>query len=256
MINAAKFTGAVLLIPVYPVILLILLSLSFVLMADETRGNLSGFYMPESNLNIESAREFIKALPDDAVLLEDAGYREFGAMEFGGLKPKPNALKRAERWSPEEEIKPENTCKVPSVVYSMQGPFPIEIDQGRDILVLRLEYFDLVRVIYMDGRNHLPVDVEHSVTGNSIGHWENGILVVDTTHLSEGTITNNGLDHSENVHLVERFRLSPDGKQLWMTQLFEDPENLENRGARFMAWKRVPDQHVLPYECNPFNYIE
>lgn len=224
--------------------------------ADETRVNLSGFYMPASNLNIEAATEFIHSLPEDAVLLADAGFREFGPMEFGGLKLKPHALEQAERWSPQEELKPENTCRLPSIIYSMQGPFPIEIDQGRDILVLRLEYFDLVRVIYLDGRKHLPQDVEHSVTGNSIGHWEHDILVVDTTHLREGTITNNGLNHSENVHLMERFRLSPDGNQLWMTQLFEDPDTLENRGARFMAWNRVPAQHVLPYECNPFTYLE
>lgn len=224
--------------------------------ADETQVNLSGFYMPARKLTIEAAQKFIHALPDDAVLLADAGFKEFGAMEFGGLKLKPHTLEQAKQWSPQEELKPENTCKLPSIIYSMQGPFPIEIDQGRDILVLRLEYFDLVRVIFLDGRKHLPEDVEHSVTGNSIGHWENDILVVDTTHLREGTITNNGLNHSENVHLVERFRLSPDGNQLWMTQLFEDPENLDNRGARFMAWNRMPGQHILPYECNPFNYIE
>lgn len=224
--------------------------------ADATRVNLSGFYMPAIDLNIEAAQGFIEALPDDAVLLADAGFKEFGTMEFGGLKLKPHTLEQARQWSPQEELKLENTCKLPSLIYSMQGPFPIEIDQGRDILVLRMEYFDLMRVIFMDGRKHLPEDVEHSVTGNSIGHWEDGILVVDTTHLREGTITNNGLNHSENVHLVERFRLSPDGNQLWMTQLFDDPENLDNRGARFMAWNRVPGQHVLPYECNPFNYIE
>ena len=31
----------------------------------------------------------------------------------------------------------------------------------------------------------------------------------------------------------------------------EDPEVLENRGARFMAWDRVPGEFVLPYECDP-----
>lgn len=224
--------------------------------ADETQVNLSGFYLPEFNLNIDAARDFINALPDDAVVLADSGFAEFGPMEFGGLKLKPRVLEQAKTWTPEEELKPENTCKVPSIIYSMQGPFPIEIDQGRDILVLRLEYFDIVRVIYLDGRGHLPEDIEHSVPGHSIGHWEDGILVVDTTHLRAGTITNNGLDHSETVRLVERFRLAPDGNQLWMTQLFEDPAHLDNRGARFMAWNRVPGQHVLPYECNPFSYLE
>ena len=39
--------------------------------------------------------------------------------------------------------------------------------------------------------------------------------------------------------------------RLFGLQEFEDPEVLENRGARFMAWDRVPGEFVLPYECDP-----
>jgi hypothetical protein len=44
--------------------------------------------------------------------------------------------------------------------------------------------------------------------GHSIGRWDGATLVVDTTHCRASTITNNGLDHGENVHFVERFWLS------------------------------------------------
>jgi hypothetical protein len=89
------------------------------------------------------------------------------------------------------------------------------------------------------------------MTGFSIGHWEGNTLVVATDHLEAATITNNGLDHSENVRVVERFRLSADGKNLLATQEFADPATLENRGVRFIAWRRQPGQHVFPYECDP-----
>ena len=76
-------------------------------------------------------------------------------------------------------------------------------------------------------------------------------LVVQTDHLEAATITNNGLDHSENIKVTERFRLSPDGKALLATQEYADPAVIQNRGVRFIAWSRQPGQHVYPYECDP-----
>ena len=35
------------------------------------------------------------------------------------------------------------------------------------------------------------------------------------------------------------------------TQEYEDPAMIENRGVRFIAWRKQPGQHVYPYECDP-----
>ena len=48
-------------------------------------------------------------------------------------------------------------------------------------------------------------DWSHSPTGHSIGRWDGNTLVVDTAKLSASTLFNNGVDHTEGVHLVERF---------------------------------------------------
>ena len=53
------------------------------------------------------------------------------------------------------------------------------------------------------------------------------------------------------MHLVERFWLSADGKTLMMRQEFEDPEVLDSRGARLVAWDRQRGEHIFPYECDP-----
>ena len=45
--------------------------------------------------------------------------------------------------------------------------------------------------------------------------------------------------------------MADDGKLLLSTMEFEDPEVLENRGARFIAWRKQPGQYVYPYECDP-----
>lgn len=115
---------------------------------------------------------------------------------------------------------------------------------------MKLEYCDMVRVIFVDGRKP-ESDYPHSMTGFSSGHWEGSTPVVQTDHLEAATITNNGLDHTDEVQVTERFRLSDDGKHLLATQEFSDPSVIENHGVRFIAWTRQPGQHVYPYECDP-----
>jgi hypothetical protein len=46
--------------------------------------------------------------------------------------------------------------------------------------------------------------------------------------------------------VTERFWLSADGRTLLGLQEFDDPDVLENRGARFMAWDRVPASSSCP----------
>jgi hypothetical protein len=118
------------------------------------------------------------------------------------------------------------------------------------LIVIRLEYYDMVRIVFMT-RGHLPPDAPHTKTGDSVGHWEGDTLVVDTDHLESSTIANNGLNHSEDVHVIERFKLSADGKSLLSTQEFEDPRTLQNRGARAVAWSLRPGEFIEPYDCDP-----
>jgi hypothetical protein len=212
--------------------------------------DLSGFWSLTRERPIEDPVLAAKITPG-TVVLQDTGPVEYGAMNFGGLKLKPAALERAKHWNIKEDMTVENACRIPSIVYALQGPFPIEIFQGTEFTVMKLEYFDMVRVIFTDGRSHLPPKGPHSKTGDSIGHWEGDTLVVDTTHLKEATITNNGLNHSDNVHVIERFRLSADKRKLLATQEFEDPEVLDNRGVRFITWEKVDGDHVHAYDCDP-----
>lgn len=218
--------------------------------ADAAHPNLSGFWMLTSGKPIEDPVLKSRISPG-AVVLADSGAVEFGIMEFGGLKLTPAALAAAKAWKIEDEMTVANACRAPSIVYAMQGPFPIEIFQGTELTVMRLEYFDMARVIFTDGRKHLPPGAPLTKTGDSIGYWEGDTLVVDTIHLKEATITNNGLSHSDKVHVIERFRLSADGKKLLATQEFEDPEMLENKGVRFITWNRVEGDHVHAYDCDP-----
>jgi hypothetical protein len=220
-----------------------------------TRPNLSGFWAPITR-GVSPQRVLLDRLAPKTVLLPDTGAAELPVGDFGGLSVRPKALDAALRWKPVDDMALDKVCAPPSIIYAMQGPFPMEIHQATELTVFKLEYYDMVRIVFTDGRSHPPADAPHSKVGHSVGRWESDIFIVDTTHLSAATITNNGLEHSDNVRVLERFKLSDDGTVLYATQEFEDPAVLENRGARFMAWRRAPEQYVLPYECDPTFALE
>jgi hypothetical protein len=198
-----------------------------------------------------SGQALIDSLPKGAVLINDTGAGELAAGDFAGLKLKPAAIEQVKKYDYAQELKRENTCVPPSVVFYMQAPFPMEIYQGRDLIVLKMEYFDMVRVVFLDGRPHPPESAPHSKSGFSTGRWDGDTLVVETSHIEPGTFMNNGFSHSKHVKLGERFRMSPDGNTLWLTQVYEDPETFEGVAARYMAWTRKPGEFVFPYECDP-----
>lgn len=210
--------------------------------------DLSGFW--DLSVRIPRDKVLMDQLPPGTVVLDDTGPVELARGDYGGLKLKPQALAAAQAWNPADDLTVANACKPPSIIYAMQGPFPIEIYQGTELIVFKLEYYDMVRIIFMDGRK-APENAPHTKTGYSVGHWEGSTLVIETTHLEAATITNNGLSHSEHARVIERFRLGAGGRTLLSTQLFEDPEVLDGPGARFIAWQRKPGQFVNPYDCDP-----
>jgi hypothetical protein len=193
-------------------------------------------------------RELMAFFPDDVVVLGDTGVVEFPPGDYGGLDIHDDLREAAKDYDPEAQTTVALTCKPPGVIYSMQGPFPIEIFEGRDFVIIKLEYFDLVRVIFMNETEH-PRDWPPSQTGHSIGRWDGDTLVVDTVALQSGTLFNNGVEHTERMHLIERFRLA-DPNTMIVTQQFEDPGSFDGTAARVLSFNRG-DDHVYPYDCDP-----
>ena len=216
--------------------------------------DLNGFWNLAFEVQEDAA--LLAKLPPDTVVIDDTGAVEFPEDEYGGLKLKPEALARASAWQPADEMALSRVCLPPSIVYAVQGPFPFEVYQTPQLIVIKYEYFDQHRLVFMDGRAHPPADAPHTKMGHSVGRWDGDELVIDTTRIAASTITNNGLDHSDSIHMVERYKLSADGNRLSATQWFEDPQVLDNNGARFIQWARQPGQYVYPYECDPSFALE
>ena len=193
----------------------------------------------------------IDDLPEGTLLIDDSGGGELAEGDFGGLRLSERALAEVESYDYAAELEVANACISPSVAFYMQAPFPMEVHAGRDLIVFRMEYFDHVRVVFMDGRPHPPADVPHTLSGHSVGRWEGDVLVVETTHIAPGTFMNNGFNHTRDIRLTERFKVSDDGQSLIATQLYSDPDTFSGLAARSMAWSKREGEHIFPYDCDP-----
>lgn len=77
------------------------------------------------------------------------------------------------------------------------------------------------RIIYLNSRP--DVSKETRSTYHSVGHFENGVLVVDTVGLPTGGGIPGGAVRGPNTHLTERFEVSPDGQHLKIIYTYSDP---------------------------------
>ena len=83
------------------------------------------------------------------------------------------------------------------------------------------------RVIPTDGREHTKLDdLDGTYNGEGIGHWEGDTFVVDTIGFNSSTYLDQvgGYFHSENMHVIERFRR--EGNTLIWQATIDDPDVL------------------------------
>jgi len=109
---------------------------------------------------------------------------------------------------------------VPSVTFY---PVATTIEVQKDRVLIKTDWMDTDRVVYLDGRAHPPAS-QTSLHGHSVGRWEGKTLVVETTNFSEhpmGSSTN--VPGSTQKKVTERFSLSEDGKNLVYAGTVEDP---------------------------------
>ena len=120
---------------------------------------------------------------------------------------------------------PEGFCLPPGGPRSMGTPYPAEIIQSQDRIVIIFEGGGHVwREIHMDGRDHPPIeDLNPTYFGHSVGHWEGDKLVVDTIGYNEKTwIDFNGHMHTEQLHTVE-YITRPFKEVLHYEAVIDDP---------------------------------
>ena len=174
-----------------------------------------------------------------------------GVVEGNEIPYQPWALaKKQENFEYRETADPETKCYMPGVPRITYMPYPFQILQFPDRVLILYEYVHVTRTVYMDGSPHPDGHIDFWM-GDSRGRWEGDTLVVDLIHFNDQTwFDRAGNFHSAALHVVERYtRSGPDHMTYDVT--VEDPEVFTRPWKMSMPLYRRQevDIQLLEYEC-------
>jgi hypothetical protein len=106
-----------------------------------------------------------------------------------------------------------------------------------------------IRHIYLNAFH--AKDVKPSWYGESVGHYENGdTLVIDTIGLSpKAYVDNYRTPHTDQLHVVERWKLSADARTVDVSVFVEDPGAFTTPWNAVQRWRRVDVAPLSPAMC-------
>lgn len=168
---------------------------------------------------------------------------------LGGTIPyRPEALaKRDENRANALTRDPLVKCLMPGVPRATYLPFPFQITQGTEKIMIAYGFSNAGRTIHLDDVNlGIPAWMGHSV-----GRWEGDTLVVDVTDLIDQTwFDRSGNFHSEGLRVTERYTpITPYHMQYEAT--IDDPEVFTEPWTISLPLYRRMEEHprVLEYRC-------
>jgi hypothetical protein len=203
-------------------------------------------------LDRRAAYEAISKLPD----LDEGVWQIDWQAARGPGQPKPvltpQAQARADAARREGRQNRNANCLPPGVPEIMGWPYPIEFLYSPGRVTIAIESDSQVRRIYTDGRPH-QADPDPAFNGDSIGHWEDGVLVVDTVALEPGTEIAPGVVHSDQARVIERIRKTG-ADALEITTTVQDPKVLAQPFTSTARFARHRDWTIQEYVCEQNNH--
>jgi len=181
----------------------------------------------------------VNALTGNAVLTpEAAAAAAAGRQGGGGLRPGLVAGDDKPHAAGEPYVVTDGNCMLPGGLEPNSSAF--HIIQSKDEVMIVRENPGLHRTIYMDGRKHPDLSRwTPTAVGHSVGHYEDGALVIDTIGLTPGGVAGGGRRTAE-THLTERYAPSADGQRLTMTYTWNDPKIYQKAHTYQIVPERQP----------------
>ena len=213
--------------------------------------DLSGLYIYAIDLAPAALKKEVEGKTVIATVDHSAGVK--------GQTSVPNALPFTPRPSYKTEFQgkvkdlAEHESKTDPVFYCARPGIP-RIGPPRRIVQLPNEMIflyedvsgDPYRVFYTDGRPH-RADSNPSYYGDSVGHWEGNVLVVDVTNfVKDSWFGEEGYLHTDKMHVTERFWKV--GTNLAYQVTVDDPAVLS---AAWTMPPRLVKATSLPLEESP-----
>lgn len=145
-------------------------------------------------------------------------------------------------------VDPLDACLPPGVPRLMTVAMPFNIVAGRRTIAMMFQWNHLTRLIYMD-RAHFDT-IGPIYLGQSVGHWQGNVLVVDTNSFNDETwLDDSGLPHSTELHTVERWQLISGGRELEDRITIEDPKMYSQAWTARLVFTRKPAAMITEDYC-------
>jgi len=233
-------------------------------MAAGTAGNLHAQFQPAGSLGALAPANLAKARPKPPFDITGTWLHGGGPdnpWQFSppaGFKLKPEAqaiYDEAQKARGDGKVYHDDIgqCWPSGLPILMTRVWPIAMIQLPTAIYMIQELMNTMRVIYLDGRPHTDPDIAvPSFNGESIGHWENDTLVIDTKYfVPEHHWIDAGIRASDALHIVERVRMTNAGKTLEIETTAADPKSWEGEWKWVKRFQRQDDRDIAEVECLP-----
>lgn len=130
----------------------------------------------------------------------------------------------------------------------IEQPYPIQIIQKSDLIVLIYEHNHVFELVYL-GEKPDP-DRDPAFMGNSVGRWDGHGLEIITTNFKEGTLLDDsGLPHSDQLLLKREIRRSADSRVLEILTTITDPVMYSKPWRTLQRLGLRTDLSIEEYTC-------
>lgn len=159
---------------------------------------------------------------------------------------------KAYRDAIEEAAQPKYDCAPISIPHMWSDPYSSQIEQFDDRVVITYGKDDVVRTIWLEGHGHpAPAVNEFLYFGHSIGHYEDGKLIVETSKFAfdpQGLNADFKLASTTQKKVTEVYSIENDKLDLHVTTI--DPFMLKEPWSFHVRSERDEFPLSLPWGCD------
>ena len=175
-----------------------------------------------------------------------------GIVEGGKIPYQPWAADRQkENYANRLELDPEGKCFLPGVPRANYLPYPFQILQTPQYVMIAYQFANAVRTVHMEDPGPSPGD---TWMGWSVGRWEGDTLVVDVSAMNDQTwFDRAGNFHSDALRVVERYTLMGPNHILYEATI-EDPNVFTQPwNISFPLYRRMEaNVELMEFKCVEF----
>jgi hypothetical protein len=188
----------------------------------------------------------------------------FDKAKMAPFVPGGEALFYEPRTGDPRHDEPRAFCMPSGFPSAFLGPYPVQIIQTPQYLVMSTEFMNVTRIIPLDGRPH-KTDIEPTFYGEPIGHWDGDTLVIDGRNYKRWSLDDYYYQnpkeyrmHSDAFHTIERLRrVDTDTIAYEFTvddpKIFTKPWSVQWQMKRHPEWEKTGLYEMV---CNENNRCE